>query len=60
MTTELGGGTGTGAAPIVVEFAKDLNVFTIGVVSMPFPMEGVQIHSQAVKSFQNLKLHVDH
>ncbi len=40
ITAGMGGGTGTGAAPVVAEVAKDLNILTIGIVTKPFPFEG--------------------
>ena len=40
ITAGMGGGTGTGAAPIVAEIAKELGILTVGVVSKPFEFEG--------------------
>ena len=40
ITAGMGGGTGTGAAPVVAEIAKSMNILTVGVVTKPFPFEG--------------------
>ena len=40
ITAGMGGGTGTGAAPVVAEIAKSLEILTVGVVTKPFPFEG--------------------
>lgn len=55
----LGGGTGTGAAPIVAETAKELGALTIGVVTKPFSFEGAQRRSIAAEGLENLKDRVD-
>lgn len=46
ITAGMGGGTGTGAAPIVAEIAKDLNALTVGVVTKPFSFEGAAAKSK--------------
>ncbi len=59
VTAGMGGGTGTGAAPIVAEIAKNLGVLTIGVVTRPFTFEGKKRASQAEAGIAELKAHVD-
>ena len=59
VTAGMGGGTGTGAAPIVAEIAKDLGILTIGVVTKPFSFEGRRRMSQAEQGIKNLKESVD-
>ena len=59
ITAGMGGGTGTGAAPIVAEIAKSLNILTIGIVTIPFRFEmGNKIH-QALKGVNEISKHVD-
>jgi len=55
----LGGGTGTGAAPIVAETAKELGALTIAVVTKPFSFEGAQRRSIAAEGLENLRERVD-
>lgn len=59
VTAGMGGGTGTGAAPIVAEVAKEIGALTVGVVTKPFTFEGKRRHSQADKGIENLKARVD-
>jgi cell division protein FtsZ len=59
ITAGKGGGTGTGAAPVVAEVAKGLGALTIGVVTRPFTFEGRRRAMQAEKGIQNLKEKVD-
>lgn len=59
VTAGMGGGTGTGAAPIVAEVAKELGALTVGVVTKPFTFEGRKRQMQAEKGIQNLKGKVD-
>jgi cell division protein FtsZ len=59
ITAGKGGGTGTGAAPVVAEIAKGLGALTIGVVTRPFTFEGRRRALQAEKGIQNLKEKVD-
>jgi cell division protein FtsZ len=59
VTTGLGGGTGTGAAPIVASLAAELNALTVAVVTKPFTFEGRKRLSQAEKGLQELKEAVD-
>lgn len=59
VTAGMGGGTGTGAAPIVAATAKELGILTIGVVTKPFTFEGKKRLNQAEKGIINLKEKVD-
>lgn len=59
ITCGLGGGTGTGAAPVVAEIAKELGALTVGVVTRPFSFEGQNRASKAMDGFDNLKEKVD-
>jgi len=59
ITAGMGGGTGTGAAPIIASMAKDLNVLTVGIVTMPFQFEGKIRLEQAQKGLEELKNNVD-
>jgi cell division protein FtsZ len=59
ITAGLGGGTGTGAAPIVAELAKAAGALTIGVVTKPFTFEGARRKITAEKSAEELKAKVD-
>ena len=59
VTAGMGGGTGTGAAPIVAEIARDLGCLTIGVVTKPFAFEGKQRMKNAESGIDELKQRVD-
>ncbi len=59
ITAGMGGGTGTGAAPIVAEIARDLGTLTIAVVTKPFSFEGKQRMKNAETGIEELKQHVD-
>jgi cell division protein FtsZ len=59
VTAGMGGGTGTGAAPIVAEIAKDCGALTIGVVTKPFPWEGARRMKQAEEGIARLRDKVD-
>ncbi|MEH2324565.1 MAG: cell division protein FtsZ [Nostoc sp.] len=59
ITAGMGGGTGTGAAPIVAEVAKEMGALTVGVVTRPFVFEGRRRTSQAEEGIQGLKSRVD-
>ena len=59
ITAGMGGGTGTGAAPIVAEVARDLGVLTVGIVTKPFKFEGRRRMEQAEKGIEALCQHVD-
>ena len=54
-----GGGTGTGAAPVVARIARELGALTIGIVTTPFRFEGAQRRSQADAGMEMLQGHVD-
>jgi len=59
VTAGMGGGTGTGAAPIVAKIAKDLGILTIAVVTKPFSFEGKRRQNQAQQGLEKLKESVD-
>ena len=59
ITAGMGGGTGTGAAPIIAKMAKDLDILTVGIVTMPFQFEGKMRCEQAQKGIENLRNVVD-
>jgi cell division protein FtsZ len=59
ITCGLGGGTGTGSAPIIAEVAKKVGALTVGVVTMPFEMEGSRRYQNAVLGLENLEQNVD-
>ena len=59
VTAGMGGGTGTGAAPIVAEVAKDMGALTVGIVTKPFAFEGKRRMEQAEKGIAELRKHVD-
>lgn len=59
ITAGMGGGTGTGAAPIIAKMAKDLDILTVGIVTMPFQFEGKMRNEQAQKGIENLRSVVD-
>ena len=55
----MGGGTGTGAAPVIAKFAREKDLLTIGVVTIPFTFEGKARNEQAQKGIEELRKHVD-
>ena len=59
ITVGMGGGTGTGAAPIVAEAAKELGILTVGIVTIPFKFEGKRRILQAMEGIDSLKKNVD-
>ena len=59
ITAGMGGGTGTGAAPIIAKMAKELDILTVGIVTMPFQFEGKMRNEQAQRGIENLRAHVD-
>jgi cell division protein FtsZ len=59
VTAGMGGGTGTGAAPVVAKIAKELGILTIGVVTKPFAFEGKKRQLQAASGLEKLKEAVD-
>ena len=59
ITAGMGGGTGTGAAPIIAQMARELDVLTVGIVTMPFQFEGKLRNDQAQIGIENLRKNVD-
>lgn len=59
ITAGMGGGTGTGAAPVVARIAKDLGILTVGIVTIPFVFEGRKKIIQALKGVENIANNVD-
>ena len=59
VTAGMGGGTGTGAAPIVAEVSKEMGILTVGVVTKPFPFEGKRRMMQADAGIEELRQNVD-
>ena len=59
VTAGMGGGTGTGAAPVVAECAREIGALTVGVVTRPFSFEGMKRRRNAESGIANLKKHVD-
>lgn len=55
----LGGGTGTGAAPIIAEIAQDMGALTVGIVTKPFRFEGKKRMENALVGLEELRTHVD-
>ncbi len=59
ITAGMGGGTGTGAAPIIAKAAREMGILTVGVVTKPFQFEGSRRMTQAEKGVEELQKHVD-
>ena len=59
ITAGMGGGTGTGAAPVVAQIAKELGILTVGIVTKPFAFEGKKRMTQAEAGIAALREHVD-
>jgi cell division protein FtsZ len=59
ITAGMGGGTGTGAAPVIAKMAKDMNILTVGIVTTPFNFEGKIRHDQALLGIEKLREQVD-
>ncbi|MCB0512217.1 MAG: cell division protein FtsZ, partial [Bacteroidetes bacterium] len=59
VTAGMGGGTGTGAAPVIAKIAKDLGILTVGIVTSPFMNEGKPKREKANRGIQNMKENVD-
>ena len=59
ITAGMGGGTGTGAAPVVAQIAKELGILTVGIVTKPFAFEGAKRMKQAEQGIEALRQHVD-
>ena len=59
VTAGMGGGTGTGAAPIVASIAREMGILTVGVVTKPFQYEGQRSNKHAEEGIRNMRRHVD-
>ncbi len=59
VTAGMGGGTGTGATPIVASIAREMGILTVGVVTKPFQYEGRRRHKHAEEGIRDLRRHVD-
>lgn len=59
ITAGMGGGTGTGAAPVIAQAAKDMGILTVGIVTIPFGFEGPERINHAIRGINELKDHVD-
>ena len=59
ITAGMGGGTGTGAAPIIAKTAKDMDILTVGIVTIPFLFEGNRKIDQALDGVEKMSQHVD-
>ncbi|MGZ5243167.1 MAG: cell division protein FtsZ [Bacteroidia bacterium] len=59
VTAGMGGGTGTGAAPVIAKIAKEMGILTVGIVTSPFIFEGPRRRSKAEEGLENLKKNVD-
>lgn len=59
ITAGMGGGTGTGAAPVIAQAAKERGILTVGIVTMPFNFEGKKRRMQAEQGIEEMRKHVD-
>eukprot|EP00210_Caulerpa_lentillifera_P002567 g2462.t1 len=59
ITAGMGGGTGTGAAPVLARISKDMGILTVGVVTLPFTFEGRKRALQAQEGVETLRRNVD-
>ena len=59
ITAGMGGGTGTGAAPVIAKVAKDMGILTVGIVTIPFEMEGMRKILQALEGVEEISKNVD-
>jgi len=59
ITAGMGGGTGTGAAPVIAKAAQELDILTVGIVTMPFTFEGRRRQKQALEGLEEFKKYVD-
>ena len=59
VTAGMGGGTGTGAAPVIAKLAKEMGILTVGIVTLPFQWEGRRRSLQALEGVEEMKKHVD-
>ena len=59
ITAGMGGGTGTGAAPVIAQVSKDMGILTVGIVTIPFRFEGFRKIDQALDGVEEMSKHVD-
>jgi cell division protein FtsZ len=59
ITAGMGGGTGTGAAPVIAKIAREMNILTVAIVTIPFQFEGKKRSKQAAEGIEELKKYVD-
>ena len=59
ITAGMGGGTGTGAAPVIARISKEMDILTVGIVTIPFRWEGTQKIDQALDGVEEMAKHVD-
>ena len=59
ITAGMGGGTGTGAAPVIAKISKDMGILTVGIVTIPFRFEGPKKIDQALEGVEEMSKHVD-
>ncbi len=59
ITCGMGGGTGTGAAPVIAQAAKEMGILTVGIVTTPFDFEGPKTRKKAIEGIEELKQHID-
>ncbi len=59
LTAGMGGGTGTGAVPVIAKLAQELNILTVAIVTLPFTFEGEKRWDQAIEGIRKLKDHTD-
>lgn len=59
VTAGMGGGTGTGAAPVIAQVAKEMGILTVGIVTVPFNFEGRKRRQQAEEGLENMRKNVD-
>ena len=59
ITAGMGGGTGTGAGPVVAKTAKDMGILTVGIITIPFAFEGIKKIDQALDGVEEMNKHVD-
>ncbi|MCD6332575.1 MAG: cell division protein FtsZ [Bacteroidales bacterium] len=59
LTAGMGGGTGTGAAPVIAELSREMDILTVGIVTLPFSFEGEKRWNQAIEGIRELKDRVD-
>lgn len=59
VTAGMGGGTGTGAAPVIAKAAKEMGILTVAIITLPFKFEGMRRQRYAIEGLEELKQHVD-